>query len=561
MRTYDTSPLYPLADECNVDAGYDRLVATLPAEGTVAVEGAPTPDWSVFIDGMRKAAADAAVEVLIHDTRNDFPAWGTIVIETADTIIPGDPHLARLPDRTIGDMVDVQPPAPLGAICLIVGPGASTVEADETWYLDTPRRFALGRATTQGSVIGRVEDQEPNFKRMVYHDWPVVEATRRELIHRIDRFVDLTNPELPTHVSGDTLRRSLELITRRPFRTAPHFMPGIWGGTWMQQTWGLHQDQPNLAWSYEMIAPEAGILFHGASDQAEVLEVPLDLLIAAEPVPTLGSAVHATHGFSFPIRFDYLDTVDGQPLSIHCHPTEGYMQDVFGWPYTQHESYYVVDTVPGSTIYLGLRADADVEALEQDCRAADEHGTEFDPGTHINQFQAEKHGLYLIPAGTPHASGAGNLVLEISSTPYFYSLRLYDWLRTDEKGNPRAVHVDHAFKNVRTDRRGSKVEALKCSPSEMSAEVGGNEVELANTELVPFAVNRIEVTTSMTSETSDRFHLLNLVEGDAVNINVADQPTHRLNYGETIVIPAATGSYTIENTSEHPAKVVKAFIR
>jgi len=417
VRTYDTSPQYPLVDGNAVDVGYEQLVAALPSTGTVAVEGPPTPDWSTFAEGVLRAANAAAIEVTIHDTRADFPTWDTIVVDTADTIIPGDPYLARLADRTVSEMVEVKPPSPSGNVVLVIGPGASTADAEEIWYLDTPRRFALERATTKGSVLGRVEDQEPNFKRMVYHDWPVVEATRRGLVHRVDRFIDLTNPLTPTHVGGDSLRGSLEQISRRPFRTAPHFMPGIWGGSWMQDTWGLHPDQPNLAWSYEMIAPEAGILFHGTADQSELLEVPLDLLIAAHPVPTLGEAVHASHGYSFPIRFDYLDTVGGQPLSIHCHPTEGYMQDVFGWPYTQHESYYVVDTVPGSTIYLGLRADADVEALERDCRAADEHGTAFDPGVHINQFDSEKHGLYLIPAGTPHASGIGNLVLEISSTP------------------------------------------------------------------------------------------------------------------------------------------------
>lgn len=41
----------------------------------------------------------------------------------------------------------------------------------------------------------------------------------------------------------------------------------------------------------------------------------------------------------------------------------------------------------------------------------------MDPEDHVLAFSAEQGQLFMIPAGTPHASGAGNLVLEISATP------------------------------------------------------------------------------------------------------------------------------------------------
>ncbi|MDP8958410.1 MAG: hypothetical protein M3N51_04240 [Actinomycetota bacterium] len=61
---------------------------------------------------------------------------------------------------------------------------------------------------------------------------------------------------------------------------------------------------------------------------------------------------------------------------------------------------------------------------------------------------ARRHRLYLIPAGTPHASSAGNVVLEISATPYLYSLRFYDWLRADLAGALRPIHLRHAFAHL-----------------------------------------------------------------------------------------------------------------
>ena len=45
------------------------------------------------------------------------------------------------------------------------------------------------------------------------------------------------------------------------------------------------------------------------------------------------------------------------------------MRETFGLPYTQDETYYVMDTSPGASVFLGLRDDADVEAFRHDGRA------------------------------------------------------------------------------------------------------------------------------------------------------------------------------------------------
>jgi mannose-6-phosphate isomerase class I len=123
-------------------------------------------------------------------------------------------------------------------------------------------------------------------------------------------------------------------------------------------------------------------------------------------------------GTSFPIRFDYLDAVDGGNLSLHLHPRAEYMRAHFGWPYTQHESYYVTAS-PGADarVYLGLREDADLGLLRKQVELAIELGEPLDVDRFVRHHPAEPGQLFLIAAGTPHASGAGNLVLEFSATP------------------------------------------------------------------------------------------------------------------------------------------------
>ena len=134
------------------------------------------------------------------------------------------------------------------------------------------------------------------------------------------------------------------------------------------------------------------------------------------------------------------------------------MRETFGLPYTQHETYYVMDTSPGARDLPRLARRRRPRRLPGRSRARGGSGTRARArsGT-CRRIRAIQHRLHLIPAGTPHASGAGNVVLEISATPYLYTLRFYDWLRRDLDGELRPVHLAHAFANLDPARSGDSV--------------------------------------------------------------------------------------------------------
>jgi hypothetical protein len=89
---------------------------------------------------------------------------------------------------------------------------------------------------------------------------------------------------------------------------------------------------------------------------------------------------------------------------------------------------------------------------------------------------------------------------------------------------------------------------------------GWVELELGRIDDLFYGVNRLDFEEDVTDETGGRFHVLNLVEGEAVEIETS-RATHALAYAETIVVPASVGRYRIRRVRGGPCKVVKAFVR
>ena len=62
----------------------------------------------------------------------------------------------------------------------------------------------------------------------------------------------------------------------------------------------------------------------------------------------------------------------------------------------------------------------------------------------LHCVRAEAGACYEVPAGTIHALGAGNLVVELQQ-PSDVTYRLYDWDRRDAHGQRRELHVREAI--------------------------------------------------------------------------------------------------------------------
>jgi mannose-6-phosphate isomerase class I len=554
---YGLEPRYPVTGG-DVEIGYGPLVRALVGQArVVAVDGPAAAPWGRFIADLVAGLRADGLAVRAADARDHVVAWPTIEERTDATLLRGDPVFATIHDAPLATLFEALPdPRTDGALTIVFGPGSALFRHDLLWYADLPKRLGLdaieaGRAPN----LGQPETVRGDVRRLLFIDWPMEDRHRRELAERWDRYIDLSDPAEPRSLNASALSASLMHLVSGPFRTRPRFLPEPWGGRWLTEKLGA-PGGPNLGLGYELIAPEAGVLL----GMDRPIEVALDVIVARVGMALLGTGT-APAGAAFPIRFDYLDTMGGGDLSVHCHPGQTYMREVFGLPAAQHETYYVMAGGDKSRIFLGLRDETEISEFRRAAELSVRDRAPLDIERFVQTVPARQHQLYLVPAGTPHGSGEGTVVLEISATPYLYSLRFYDWLREDLDGGLRPVQLDHAFANLVPERRGAVVPTeLVPEPLVVREGEGYAEVAFPRHPALPFSVHRIDFDRPVPDRTGDRFHILNLAEGDEIEIRTAAGRHHRLCYAETIVVPAAVGPYDLVPLGPGPHKVVKAFV-
>jgi mannose-6-phosphate isomerase class I len=455
-----------------------------------------------------------------------------------------------------------------GAV-LVYGTGAAHVA--QTWdlllYCDLTRWEIQQRQRVH--LVGNLGANNASdsaaalYKRAYFVDWRAADAERHRLHREIDFYVDTNLAQAPRMISGDNYRVALCKATRRPFRVVPFFDPGPWGGEWMRRHFDLPDGPPNFAWCFDCVPEENSLRF---SFGDRVVETPALALVHEHPEELLGGEIVRRFGAEFPIRFDFLDTVEGGNLSLQVHPLTEYIAENFGMRYTQDESYYLLDAGPDAVVYLGLKPGIDRSRMASDLEAAQTGGPAFPVEEYVNAWPVKKHDHVSIPAGTIHCSGRNSMVLEISATPYIFTFKLWDWARFGLNGLPRPIHLKHGLANIQWERDRDWVQKNLINPVRMVAQGDGWQEETTGLHKLEFLETRRHwFTRPVVHDTGGTLNVLNLVEGEEV---VVESPENAfdpfvVHYAETFIVPAHVGHYRISpiGKPDKPLATMKAFVR
>ena len=338
-------------------------------------------------------------------------------------------------------------------IILIIGVGASFIsEGDILIYADLAR-WEIQLRYRAGLPNWKMQNyDEPilsKYKRGYFVEWRLADRHKKDIYSKIDYLLDTNEKNNPKMITGEAFRAGIYQTSKRPFRIVPYFDSGVWGGQWMKKKFNLPKDKTNYAWGFDGVPEENSLYLRYGKVR---IEVPSINIVFFQPENLLGNRVYGRFGTEFPIRFDFLDTIDGQNLSLQVHPLTEYIQDNFGMHYTQDESYYILDAKEDGTVYLGLRDNINKEDMISDLKRAEKDGIHFQTEKYINKFPAQKHNHFLIPAGTIHCSGSNTMILEISATPYIFTFKLWDWGRLGSDDLPRPIHIKHGEKSIQWNR-------------------------------------------------------------------------------------------------------------
>lgn len=284
------------------------------------------------------------------------------------------------------------------------------------------------------------------------------------------------------------------------------------------------------------------IVDHG-SDQSIVVGGPLDAwtlsrLVEEHAVELLG--IHANLS-QFPLLVKFLDAQD--TLSVQVHPNDQQARRFDPRENGKTEAWVILLAEPGSRLYVGLKEGVDRAQLS----------TQIADGTLpdcLHSFAVRPGDCVFVPAGTVHAIGAGILLAEIQQSSDL-TFRLYDWGRLGSDGQPRELHLQEAMECIDFNRGPvdpvmSRV--IADEPHRVEALVRSQHFSIdRHTASEPFAVTR-----------DDRFRILMLLDGRAKI--VCDTPSHILQRGQTVLVPAAAPESRIVPEDDKPITMLEAYL-
>lgn len=452
-------------------------------------------------------------------------------------------------------------------LVVIIGQGALAESLDDLydyriWIDVTPRQAALNYKYNGAKNLQSPEAMPfgAMMRRNYYVDYELAVNLRWDLIRKgeLDYYISADNIQSAVGLSYGVLKEIFDLIGRKPLRCRPVYLEGVWGGFFFKRLRKLPERMKNCAWVFDMIPMEVSL---AARIGDKELEVPFFTYVQQQGRKLLGDKAFDMFNGYFPVRFNYDDTYHSSGnMSIQCHPGADYVVKNHNELGRQDESYYICQTGQGACTYLGFNDESSCKEFFKAAREAEKTHKLIDYKKYVNAVPSIPGTQVMIPAGTIHASGQNQVILEIGSlTIGSYTYKLYDYQRIDpQSGLPRPIHLNAGEKVIHPERTHQWVEDnlvnhgyVVRQGSDKLGEGGNYWIEkvVGEHDLLYFSLRNLVFEKSIDDDTDGDFHVLTLVDGESVRVQSKTDSSRYFDAQlmDIVVVPSDFGAYTIIN--------------
>jgi mannose-6-phosphate isomerase len=258
-------------------------------------------------------------------------------------------------------------------------------------------------------------------------------------------------------------------------------------------------------------------------------------LVNDDPVGWLGAELAARFDGDSGLLVKLLDA--GERLPVHCHPTRAFGASHLGSLFGKTEGWFIMDAVPGATVWLGMSEDIDHVTLRRWIERQD--ATSMLAA--MNKVGVEVGQAIYVPAGLPHAIGPGVMLTELQEPTAYSVLAEYEAFNVGEAQATLGLGWDVALECFDLSGYGrDRLAELFSDRVELTATVGGTVFDLFPPAAGEF-FSALLVRCSGAVEISDATFAVIVVNDGSGSLRW-DGGVEDVRRGETWVVPYDAGA-------------------
>lgn len=306
-----------------------------------------------------------------------------------------------------------------------------------------------------------------------------------------------------------------------PILLTPLFQDRIWGGTSLREQFGYEIPTETTGECWAISAHPNGQSVVSSGEYAgktlgQLWDEKRELFGGAE-------------GNTFPLLTKILDA--NNDLSVQVHPNDAYANEHENGELGKTECWYIIDCKEGADMIYGHNA-ASKEELIQMVNSGEWNSL-------LRRVKIKPGDFFYVPSGTIHALCEGTLVLETqqsSDTTY----RVYDYDRTDEKGNKRELHLEKAIDVSTVPHLDGQNHPAVAKMKDVTITTFVEEEY--------FTVYKWEVNGQASFMQDQPFLICSVIEGEGELVH--EGKTYFIPKGTHFILPAETGAFSISGKCE-----------